>query len=284
MKEFLGQYKARDGKALAFRKWQGQGDVILYLHGIESNSGWFSQMASQLSGRGFTVYGIDRRGSGLNAGKRGDIKDYNIFFDDIEDALRLVKEQNPGKKIYLMGICWGALLSVNYVLKGKINPDGLILLSPAIYRKVDLSAGVKIAAKACSFFYPEGRFKIPINDRMFTANERYLDFIRNDKMRLRNLTCRFFGQILRMENDFGPINDGVSLPVIVLLAGHDDIVDNERIKKWFTALQSRDKVMKVFDDFYHVMPFEEKITPLLDCIRDWAKEREASFEVQSIKN
>ncbi|MDP3789431.1 MAG: alpha/beta fold hydrolase [Candidatus Omnitrophota bacterium] len=274
----------RDGKLLAFRKWQGTGDIIVYLHGIESNSGWFSQLALQLAGRGFTLYGIDRRGSGLNEENGGDIKDYNIFFDDIEDALRLVKEQNAGKKIYIMGICWGALLAVNYILKGKTNPDGLVLLSPAIYRKVDLNPGAKALVLACSLFYPQVRFKIPINDRMFTANERYLNFIRNDKMRLRYLTCRFFSEIVKMERDFGPLNDGVILPLIVLLAGHDDIVDNERVKKWFNALPARDKTIRIFDDFHHVMPFEEEMTPLMDCIKGWIKEREASFEIQSVKN
>lgn len=284
MKESLGRYITRDGKLLLFRKWQGTGDVIAYLHGIESNSGWFTQLSSQLAERGFTLYGIDRRGSGLNEEDRGDIKDYNIFFDDIEDALRLVKEQNTGKKVYLMGICWGALLSVNYTLKRKTSPDGLVLLSPAIYRKVDFSPWMKAIAGACSLFYPEARFKIPINDKMFTANTRYLDFIKNDKMRLSYLTCRFFNQIVRMENEFGQINNNVVLPLIVLLAGHDDIVDNERVRKWFNTLPSQDKTIRIFDDFHHIMPFEEEITPLLDCVEGWIKKREASFEIQSVKN
>lgn len=284
MKESLGRYVTRDGMPLAFRKWQGAGDTIVYLHGIESNSGWFSQFASQLAGKGLALYGIDRRGSGLNEEDRGDIKDYSIFIDDIECALRMVKEQNAGKKIYLMGICWGALLAVHYVIKGKPSPDGLILLSPAIHRKVDLGRGAKIAAKACSLFYPKARFKIPINDRMFTGSARYLDFIKNDKMRLRYLTCRFFNQIVRMENDFIPAGGNLLLPVIALLAGHDDIVDNERVRKWFSALPSRDKTIRVFDNFCHVMPFEEKIAPLIDCVHGWVKEREASFEIQSFKN
>jgi len=284
MKESLGQYRTPDGKSLSFRKWQGRGDIIVYLHGIESNSGWFSQLASQLAERGFTLYGIDRRGSGLNHEDRGDIEDYNIFFDDIEDALKFVKAENAGKKIYLLGICWGALLAVNYALRKRISADGLILLSPAIYRRVDLSPVVKIAAKISSFFYPKAHFKIPINDRMFTDNKRYIDFIKNDKMRLRSLTCRFFNQIIRMETDFEAIKNKLLLPVVVLLAGHDEIVDNERVKKWFSGILSRDKAMRVFDGSYHVMPFEEDITPLVDCINDWVKEKEMSFESQSIKN
>ncbi|MBU4376712.1 MAG: lysophospholipase [Candidatus Omnitrophica bacterium] len=284
MKESLGQYAARDGKMLNFRKWPGPDDVIVYLHGIESNSGWFSSFASQLAESGFTLYGIDRRGSGLNYENRGDIKDYNIFLDDIEDAVSFVKKENPAKRVYIMGICWGAFLAVNYSINRHSNPDGLILLSPAIYRKVDFKAGPKIAARACSLVYPKAYFKIPIKDRMFTDNSRYLDFIRSDKMRLGSLTCRFFKEILRMENDFAFKSNELFLPVLVLLAGHDEIVDNRKIHNWFDSLPAEDKTIKTFTNFHHVMPFEEDTSPILDAISGWIKKRKVPLAVQSIKN
>jgi lysophospholipase len=284
MKESMGEYRTRDGKSLSFRKWSGIKDVIVYLHGIESNSSWFSQFASRLNENGFILYGIDRRGSGLNKEDRGDIRDYNLFLDDIDDALKFVREQNVGKKIYLLGICWGGLLAVNYIAKRKATPDGLILLSPAIYRRVDLSSFVKIIARFCSIFYPRAHFKIPIRDHMFTQNRGYLDSIKKDIMRLRALTARFFNEIIRMEKELFSINRNITVPVAVFLAGHDEIVDNDRVKEWFESLESNDKTIKVFDDFYHVMPFEENIDLLIDFITDWIRMRELSFESQSIKN
>lgn len=285
MKESLGQYITCDGKPISFRKWAGVRDVIVYLHGIESNSGWFSPFASQLNERGFTLYGIDRRGSGLNEDDRGDIRDYNTFLDDIDDALKFIREQNIGKKIYLMGICWGGLLAVNYIAKRK--PDtahGLLLLSPAIYRKIDLNFCIKAIAKIYSLFYPKFRFKIPIRDEMFTSSKRYLSFIKKDTMRLRALSCRFFNEILRMEQELSPINHKITVPVAVLLSGYDEIVDNDRVREWFKRLEANDKTIKVFNDLRHVMPFEDNIDPLVDFISDWIETRELSLESQSIKD
>ena len=284
MKESLGQYKTRDGKLLSFRKWNGIKDVIVYLHGIESNSAWFAPFASRLNEDGFILYGIDRRGSGLNKEDRGDIKDYNVFLDDIEDALKFIKAQNINKKIHLMGICWGGLLAVNYVAKKKTAPDGLILLSPAIYRKVDLNFFTKAIARIYALFRPEFHFKIPIKDSMFTPNKRHLDFITNDNMRLRMLSLRFFKEILRMERETSSINHEISLPTIVLLAGTDEIVDNGRVKEWFKRVNSLDKTMKIFDGMHHVLPFEENITPLTSIITDWVKTREFSFESLGVKD
>ena len=183
-----------------------------------------------------------------------------------------------------MGICWGGLLTVNYVVKMKTVPHGLILLCPAIHRKVDLGIWSKTVAKLCLFINPEARFKIPIRDRMFTSNQRYLDFIKKDRMRLDTLTCRFFNEMLRMENELAGINHRISLPIAVMLAGHDEIVDNKKVKEWFNKLESGDKAIKVFDDMYHVMPFEENIDPLVGFITDWLEMREMSFEHQHFKN
>ncbi|MBL7070626.1 MAG: alpha/beta fold hydrolase [Candidatus Omnitrophica bacterium] len=284
MKESIGQYGTRDGKALSFRKWAGEKDIIVYLHGVESSSVWFKPLAVPLNEKGYTLYGIDRRGSGLNTGERGDIGDYNIFLNDIEDALTFVKEQNTGKKIYLIGICWGALLAVNYAVSRKAKLDGLILLSPAIYRKVSFNPFVKTIAKICFFINPQTHFKIPIEDRMFTPNKECLDFIRGDSMRLRSLTVRFFNEIVKMENDFSAINHKIASPIAVLLAGHDEIVDNSKTRQWFNRLDSRDKTIKVFKDFHHVMPFEKDASRLTDFISGWLEEREMSLEGQSIKN
>jgi acylglycerol lipase len=277
MKESLGQYTTRAGNSLSFRKWSGTKDVIVYLHGIESNSAWFAPLASRLNEDGFILYGIDRRGSGLNKEDRGDILDYNMFLDDIEDALKFVKEQNANKKIYVMGICWGGLLAVNYIVKKKIMPDGLILLSPSIYRKVDLNFFVKSLARIYSLFCPRSHFKIPIKDRMFTSNRRCLDIITKDTTRLKTLSLRFFREILRMERESSPINHKISLPVAVLLAGIDEIVDNKRVKEWFEKVESDDKAMKIFNDMHHVLPFEENIDPLISFITDWIGLHENRF-------
>ena len=119
---------------------------------------------------------------------------------------------------------------------------------------------------------------------MFTSNKEYLDFIKKDTMRLRVLTSRFFNEILRMEEEMSSVNHMIAVPVTVLLAGYDEIVDNEKVKEWFKKLESSDKTIKVFDDLHHVMPFEDNIDSLIDFITDWIKERELSFESQSIKD
>ena len=76
----------------------------------------------------------------------------------------------------------------------------------------------------------------------------------------------------------------IDRPILVLLAGHDEIVDNKKIEEWFNRLYSDDKTIKTFSDFHHVMPFEDNRRIITDFIISWTKSREASSEEQYIKN
>lgn len=284
MKEPVSTYKARDGEPLSYRSWRGAGDVIIYLHGVESHSGWFAGFAAALNMSGFAVYGVDRRGSGLNSKGRGDCQDYMLFLNDISDFINFAGNENPGRKIYLAGICWGGFLAANFAACGKAGIDGLILLSPAIYRKVDLPLYKKAAVLAASYVMPKMKFNLPINDDMFTSAKRHLDFIRSDALRLRRLTARFFREITRMEERFGDMNHRLGLPLLVLLAGTDEIVDNARVKAWFAAVESADKEIALFGDKRHVLPFDDEDGRVSKAVIGWCAERKRPVEYANIKD
>src|SRR5215217_487066 len=64
----IRQTVAADGAPLKYRYWGAAepGDAAVYLHGIAGHSLWFSSAARRLNDIGVTVYGADRRGSGVN--------------------------------------------------------------------------------------------------------------------------------------------------------------------------------------------------------------------------
>ncbi len=269
MPERKGWYTSRDGCTLRFREWQEDGDVILYLHGIESHSGWFSGFASMLHERGFAVYGIDRRGSGLNDQPRGDIQDYHLFYKDIEDALMFVRTRHAGKRVFLLGICWGGFLAANYVAWGGQGADGMIVLSPALYRKIDVSWYARCFLHICFRITPRFTFPIPIRDAMFTGNPEYRAFIAHDALRVRRLSCRFFHEITRMETRAAHSNTSIHIPLLVLLAGQDEIIDNDRVTEWFERVSTTDKSLRVFKEMRHVLPFEERADIVIDELASW---------------
>ena len=66
-------YVTSDGAVLGYIRYDKPGakTALVYLHGIESHSGWFAKAANLLREQGYAVYCLDRRGSGINRENRG---------------------------------------------------------------------------------------------------------------------------------------------------------------------------------------------------------------------
>ena len=280
-KSELKQFTARDGTGLFYREWEGRKhkNVVIYLHGLESHMGWFMETGNFLNRKGFHVYAVDRRGSGMSQVNRGHIDSYKTFLEDIKEMVELAREEHPGKRIYLMGLCWGGKIAVTFAAYHQDLIDGLILVAPAIRAKVTISLKAKIDVLFSTLFRPRKLFGVPLEDHMFTKNPKYLDFIKKDDLKLKKVTARFFFETGKMDIHFKSIAHRIHIPVLVLLAGEDQIVDNQKVKKWFHEISSKDKTLKIYHDCYHSLQFEKEAKTITNYIANWIR-REDSLSAE----
>ena len=96
-----------------------QADVALvYLHGIESHAAWFDEPAELLCMRGYDVYCLDRRGSGVNRENRGHesghTDSYETLLADIHTFIKPLRSRYRG--LYLVGLSWGGKLAMSHAV------------------------------------------------------------------------------------------------------------------------------------------------------------------------
>jgi len=265
--------KARDGVSIPCGIWEGPDETILYLHGIESHMGWFENMAAGLSEKGFCVYAFDRRGSGLSKEQKGHIDSYKVLLDDISRVIGRIRDDRPGRKIYLMGICGGGRFAVNFIGLKSDSVDGLILISPAIKTKVTLPLREKFDVFLSSFLNPKKKIHTPLRDEMFTKNKERLAFVKDDPLCLHELTARFYREWTLMNLALSRKIFRIDMPVLTVLAEDDAIVDNKAMSRWHGRLVSRDKTLKLFSGCCHFLPFEDNLDEIVNFIADWIKKR-----------
>ena len=259
--------KARDGIFIPCGVWDGRDETILYLHGVESHMGWFTRMGDKLSEKDFSVYAFDRRGSGLSRLERGHIDNYNMLLGDISDVIKHIRDERPGSKLYLMGICGGGKFASSFAGSAPGMIDGLILISPAIKTKVTISPAL------LSFFINK-RKKIPtpLRDDMFTKNRKFIKFIKEDKLSLKELTASFYREWALMDLKLSRKIFSQDIPILTVLAGDDPIVDNGAMAAWHKKLTSRRKTLKTFYGCCHFLPFQENLSEITDYITAWVKQ------------
>ena len=275
----LETFSARDGYAWRYRRYLAAAAAraeVVFLHGIQSHGGWYEGSCRRLSEAGFHVSFLDRRGSGLNTEARGDTPSFRRLLDDVAEYLtslpRAVTRDDKVAKmpVFVAGISWGAKLAVALERRHPGLVDGLVLLCPGIMPKVRPSLGQRLKVFFTRFVRPRTLFPIPLSDpELFTATPRWLEFLRNDPLRLQHATARFLVESVRLDAYLRFVPKYVHAPVLLLLAEHDRIIHNARTRAFVERLAAKDKQTIEYAGAHHTLEFEPEPHAFVDDLLQW---------------
>lgn len=264
---------ADDGQILFVRTWRGAigKPVVIYMHGIEGHSQWFTPTAEHLWQSGMSVYALDRRGAGMNTSQRGHLSDYRQLMRDLQQLIAKVKNDHPQSAVFLMGNCWGAqpaIIFAQQYLEGQAL-SGLILTCPALKVKCDLTLSEKLAIAFSWLVGSRRTFAIPLTPEMFTDNSAYLEYVRHDPLRLTTATASFFVETLRLRREAFKSGFALKLPLLLLQAEQDQIVDVEGVCAWFEQLSLSDKTWHLCAGESHSLDFMSDASGYFDVLTNW---------------
>jgi L-Ala-D/L-Glu epimerase / N-acetyl-D-glutamate racemase len=262
---------ADDGLELFYRSFAPEGaarGVLVYLHGIQSHGGWYVETAAELARRGYAVYLPDRRGSGHSLAPRGDFDSPAQLVADVHRFVRLGGVEHPDAPVVLVGGCWGARPALQYALEHPYELAGLALVGPALKAKVDLTPREKREVFAGRLRAPDRHIRIPLEPEMFTSNPPYLAFIREDPLSLHEVTARFYFQQFFWDRRLLAV-EKLAMPLLLLQAARDPIVDGESVRLWFERLRAPSKRYVRYSEFGHILDFEPERDRYWDDLGVW---------------
>ncbi|QVK21052.1 lysophospholipase [Mycoplasmatota bacterium] len=118
---FYDKYERENAKA-----------VIQIVHGSIEHGKRYKNFASFLKDNGFTVYIADLRGHGRSINKKlnylsNEDNGWDLYVEETKRLTEIIKEENPNKKIFLMGHSMGSFIVRDYLSKYSDLIDGAIL-------------------------------------------------------------------------------------------------------------------------------------------------------------
>lgn len=233
--------KMTDGYHLSYRYWRATKptSTVVLLNGVMSHSQWFAPLAEVLNKSNVDVIGADRRESGINKQRCGDALSRQQLVSDVEQIINAHKvDQRP---LYLLGWCWGAALAINAALESGDDLNGLALLAPGIYPSDTVHKRItqqQDRIRETELSLDEPCLDNPINEEMFTDSKWLDDYILKDKLRLRTITPRFFGIMLKMSANASLRLAEINCPILLITANNDKAIDNEKTIEKFEQLDS----------------------------------------------
>jgi acylglycerol lipase len=273
-------FRASDGVNLHYLRWPGRHSrqpwaVLIFLHGIASHAGWFSETATDLQEAGMVVYAPDRRGSGLSGGRRGHLAGYPRALDDVTEMIEMVAAEHAGTPVFLAASSWAAKLAIVYAALRPTPLSGLLLLGPGLLSRVNVTRSEQVAVLVGHSVAPTARVPIPLTPELYTATPRYLDFIRADPLRLLTATTRFFWETRRLDGRRAQASARLRLPLLVLMGEHDAMMDVARTRDWVSHLGVDDKTYVAYGGAGHTLDFEPDREEYVADMLEWLATRVA---------
>lgn len=242
---------------------------IVCLHGIQSHAGWYTASCVRLAQAGFQVAFLDRRGSGMNREARGDTPRFRRLLDDVAEFLRTLA-RTPELPVFLMGISWGGKLAVALQRRHPGFVDGLALLCPGFRAKIRPALGQQLRIAWSRLVAPRRLFPIPLSDpELFTANPKWQSFLLRDPDALHQATSRFLVESVRLDGYLKVVPSSVTVPVLLLLAEQDQIIDNTATRQFVERFASADKTVIEYPQAHHTLEFEPDPSRFLDDLISW---------------
>jgi carboxylesterase len=156
-------------------------------------------------------------------------------------------------QVWILGHSMGASLAVDYLLDHPDAAQGVVLLAPLI--QVSNARSPIIPPRA---FYEIGRHVFGPRDLLESVFPE--DFRTNEPVsqaaRVQFTPFAVYEQAFALMDHIGHRAPEIRAPMLMVLAGHDKVVDSRAAERYFGQVASEKKELMVAEDAAHVVPLD----------------------------
>lgn len=165
MKEFI--FSGFDGFEINAYKWEVENPkaCVQIIHGMGEYALRYEEFSNFLNKRGYSVYADDHRGHGKtlrNYQIPGEIGEdgFNKMVEDEFLMTKLIRKENPGKKLYVLGHSMGSFILQEYLIRYGAYVDKAVISGSCGERGIEISFGKLLAYLEMKFRRNKGGSKL----------------------------------------------------------------------------------------------------------------------------
>ena len=246
-------FKSFDQTRLYFKRLRGdpQKPVLIFVHGLNEHSGRYANPIRYFGKKGYTLCLFDQRGHGKSDGLRSFVGDFSSYVKDLQLFTELVRKEEKGKKIFMVGHSMGGQVLINYLAKVKPPVDGFITSSANIRMALNIPWLKKMLAFKLSGLFPNLSLPNEIDPKWISRDTEVVRAYKKDPYVSKNITLKLAAALMQNQEKIMGMAAHIAIPALILHAGDDHICAKEGSAEFFHRLKSDDKDFKIYDGFYH---------------------------------
>ena len=227
-------------------------------------------LGGSLSSAGYVASFPDRRGSGANQRDRGHTPSARRLIADLVEWITTVRGEQPGLPIAVAGISWGGKLAVILSARHPELIDSLVLICPGLHPRVGVTVRDRLAIAWAMVTNRRRMFPIPLSDpALFTDSPEGQAFIAADPLGLHEATAGLLFASVLIDRMVARTPVAVRQSALLMQAGRDRIIDNDRTLEFFKRLASTDAQVINYPEGHHTLEFDpdpSRYARDLDCL------------------
>ncbi|WP_226580086.1 alpha/beta hydrolase [Halobacillus litoralis] len=223
--------------------------TIILVHGAFEHGGRYNDLIDRFREDGFSVIYGDLPGQGRSKGKKGHIHSFNDYVATIQTWY---EQADPNKKVFIIGHSMGGLAVIRFMEEREPEVDGVVLSSPAVGILNKASRALEVVSHLLNKFTPSLRVKAPQKPEIITRNQKKIDEFNNDPLIIDRVSIRWYREFQKATRlAFSAIEKFPDVPLLVMQAEEDFMVEVESTTEWFNKVVTKEKSYKRWPGLYH---------------------------------
>lgn len=200
--------------------------VVVFVHGFSPYAAPYRHVGGALVEAGFAATFYDARGHGHSTGRRGYVRDFSDYTDDLAQVVALARAPYGDPPFALLGFSQGGAVVLDHLLRGEATPQpiGVVLAAPMLEIILPLGWWARVFAKIGAIVAPKLRVPNGIRPELITSNEEVLRAFWRDPLVHHVATPHWRDVVLRTLPRLRESATKLALPTLLLTAGRDRIV------------------------------------------------------------
>lgn len=225
---------------------------LLIVHGIGEHTSRYENQSNFFTKKGFFCCGVDLPGFGKSDGKRGDISDFSIVVDILDETLKFIKSKIPSSaKIGILGHSMGALFTLGYIWRRKNDFDFAWISSPLIEPMYNVNKLNSILLPLIGKVFPHIVISTPVNPPALSRDKEEIKKYITDPL-IHNKMSLGLGLVVISEAKQLFQNQLAKKLKLIITHGSKDILCPPKYsKKYFDYLDLKNKQYTILDGFLH---------------------------------
>jgi acylglycerol lipase len=229
--------------------------TLVAMHGFAVHSGRYGHFWSKLAQMGGAVTALDCRGHGQSGGRRGYVRRFEDFHDDLRLVIEACRKQAPALPSFVLGHSHGGTIALDAVLSGHVSVDGLVLVAPWIGLRMVPAAWKRAMSGILSRLWPTLAVDNELKPEAGSRNPAVVGTFFTDPHNHHVAAARWYTEVLAAQARIRDRGAQLSVPTLLLSAGEDKVVANEPLDA-LAAAAPRFVRAKRYEGLFHELLLE----------------------------